>query len=104
MRLLVEDERGALTIDHRLLNLGLSDPENPNEHIERILECPFKFIGCLLEFTKAKDWVWHASGHFDIDSPYTDGPAMILPPRENCCCSVERHSAIRAVCEVGYSA
>lgn len=84
-RILVFGADGVLLANDRLLSF-----EDPNKNHRPVLECPFKTIGCILDFAKLEDWFWHSLEHFHISRPYTHGHAIVMPPTDNRCCFCPR--------------
>ena len=77
-----------LTEHSRMLNMGpdRSLVADGRPQIQRILQCPFQTLGCMLDFRYFHDWFWHSLTHFQIGrSKGADGPAIVMPPTQNRC-------------------
>lgn len=52
-----------------------------------VLQCPFRTLGCMLDYSNLDHWFWHTVGHFETKgSKLAQGYATVIPPRSNRCC------------------
>ncbi|KAL6717501.1 hypothetical protein ACLMJK_005416 [Lecanora helva] len=72
---------------NRTLDLG---PENVLLAVPSLptpLQCPFRILGCPLDYSNFQHWLWHSIGHFKTGpSRLASESATVMPPQENRCC------------------
>ena len=55
--------------------------------VQPVFQCPFRLLGCLLDYSDVEAWLWHSLEHFLTGpSRLAQGRATVMPPRSNRCC------------------
>jgi len=73
------------TLGIRSDDLLVADTRPPGRPV---FQCPFRTLGCQLDYSNVQDWFMHSVHHFYTDGSRLamSGPAVVMPPTNNGCC------------------